>query len=385
MMSSPSTPPASPYDLPRLVISIGCPAGIGPEVSVAAARAVRARARVLLVGDVAALSDALRSARVEGAVLLPVANADEGFSFGSSSRALGDTIILPVLQPTRELPPVDRAPGRPTPGAGEAQLIWVETALEAVRAGQADALITGPVSKSAIVAGGTSSFRGHTEYLAARLGAGSVTMAFATPAFTTALVTTHIALSQVPDAINDESVARAVMHLGAYVAHVHTLRGLPGKPCVVVCALNPHAGEGGLMGNEEPRIGAGIATARAMLARAGVQVDVVGPTPAESAFRLANEGRFQGVLAMYHDQATIPMKLIGFGEAVNITLGLPLIRTSVDHGTAYDQAGKGSADMRGMASALDLAAELSRRPWPFRKNPTLAVRETLAPPGPART
>jgi 4-hydroxythreonine-4-phosphate dehydrogenase len=127
-----------------------------------------------------------------------------------------------------------------------------------------------------------------------------------------------------------------------------------------VAGLNPHAGEGGLLGHEETRIiEPGMELARARLRRGRLAVKLVGPVPAESAYRLAARGAFAGVVAMYHDQATIPMKLVGFGEAVNVSLGLPIVRTSVDHGTGYDRAASFTADPRGMVEALALAARLS--------------------------
>jgi 4-hydroxythreonine-4-phosphate dehydrogenase len=134
-------------------------------------------------------------------------------------------------------------------------------------------------------------------------------------------------------------------------------------PRVAVAALNPHAGEGGLLGREEAaNIVPGIARARARLRAGGIAAAVEGPIPAETAFRLAREKRWDGVVAMYHDQATIPMKLSSFGDAVNVSLGLPIVRTSVDHGTAYDRAGAFTADARGMRAAIALAARLSAAP-----------------------
>jgi 4-hydroxythreonine-4-phosphate dehydrogenase len=132
------------------------------------------------------------------------------------------------------------------------------------------------------------------------------------------------------------------------------------RPRVVVAGLNPHAGEGGLLGREErTRIAPGIVRARARLRASRIEATLDGPTPAESAFRLAVAGRWDGVVAMYHDQATIPMKLTGFGEAVNVSLGLPIVRTSVDHGTGYDRAGTWTADARGMRAAISLAGLLA--------------------------
>jgi 4-hydroxythreonine-4-phosphate dehydrogenase len=151
-------------------------------------------------------------------------------------------------------------------------------------------------------------------------------------------------------------VARAAYWLAWLLARV-TRRA----PRVAVAALNPHAGEGGLLGVEErTRIAPGIARARARLRAARLRATVDGPVPAESAFRLAAAGVWDGVVAMYHDQATIPMKLAEFGDAVNVSLGLPIVRTSVDHGTAYDRAGSWTADPNGMLAAIDLAARLAR-------------------------
>ena len=182
-------------------------------------------------------------------------------------------------------------------------------------------------------------------------------MAFASDKLTTALVTTHLALSAVPAAITPEAVATTTYWL-ARLCHALGRR----RPRLAVAALNPHAGEGAaFLGDEEITcIAPGLAAARARLEAEGLAAAVEGPLGAETAFRLAARGAFDGVVAMYHDQATIPCKLLGFGEAVNVTLGLPIVRTSVDHGTGYDVAGTGKADARGMCEALALAVRLAR-------------------------
>ena len=248
------------------------------------------------------------------------------------------------------------AHGKPTPAAGAAQLAWIDEATELVRGGHCDALVTAPVSKEAIVSGGgAKGFRGHTEHLASRLGAREVVMAFVGEVLTTALVTTHLPLSRVTRAITPAAVATSTFHLVKLLSRLRH-----DAPRVVVAALNPHAGEGGLLGSEErTAITPGVRRARRRLSRAGLRATVVGPMGAETAFRRAAAGDFDGVVAMYHDQATIPMKLLGFGDAVNVSLGLPITRTSVDHGTGYDVAGSGQASARGMAAALALAASLS--------------------------
>ena len=364
----------------RLVVSVGCPSGIGPEVSVVAAREAATRAHVVLVGDLDSLRCALELRQLGDVRLVLVPTVTDGFAHAAANP---DDKVLRVWQPTRRLGASFRVAARPTPEGGAAQLAWVDAALSAVVDGHADALVTGPVSKSSIVSSGLATFRGHTEYLAARCGVKHVTMAFSSDLFTSALVTTHLPLSKVPRAIDDTSVARALLDLGVYLAG-RVPAGTRAR--IAVCGLNPHAGEGGLLGQEELKIGAGMITAEAAFVRLELPVDVVGPLPAEAAFRAAKDGRYHGVLAMYHDQATIPMKLLGFGDAVNVTLGLPVVRTSVDHGTAYDQAGKGTADARGMASALTLGAALSMGgAWPFSDPRTLSVSARPKKQRPLRT
>lgn len=338
----------------RLAVSMGCPCGVGPEVSLAAARAIREAdpgVRVLLVGDFGAARAAARALGLDPSCVTRVACADDAWPAPAQG----------VLEPARSLAAADRRPGRPTRAAGAAQLAWIDAATDLVTHGDADALVTGPVSKDAIArsgAHGARGFLGHTEHLAARLGAAEVTMAFHTDALTTSLVTTHLPIARVPGAIRPRDVARAT-YWTAWL--VDRLRPDGARKSVAVAALNPHAGENGLLGREEKtRITPGIERARRRIEASKLAVDVVGPVPAESAFRIAASGGFSAVVAMYHDQATIPMKLLGFGEAVNVSLGLPIVRTSVDHGTAYDRAGKGTADPRGMIEAMKLAARLVR-------------------------
>jgi 4-hydroxythreonine-4-phosphate dehydrogenase len=270
-----------------------------------------------------------------------------------------------VWQPTEDLAAKDARPGAPSRAGGAAELAWIDAACDLAKDDVVDAMTTGPVSKAAIQRSGAphaKAFLGHTEHLQRRLGAREVVMAFWTPRLATSLVTTHLALADVPKAVTPRAVARAAFWLAWLVAHTRTARR--GKtPPIAVSGLNPHAGESGLLGREELRaVGPGIALARARIAKAKLAAELVGPVPAETAFRLAAQGTYAAVVAMYHDQATIPMKLVGFGEAVNVSLGLPIVRTSVDHGTAYDRAGRGDADARGMREALDLAAVLAKAP-----------------------
>ena len=345
----------------RIALSVGCPSGIGPEVSVAATAGAR-EARVLLVGDHGAVAAAARGRGLDPARVVAVGAPRDAWGLPRSR--------IPVWQPSGELPARDRRPGAPTRRSGAAQLAWIDAACDLVSAGEADAMVTGPVSKEVIVRSGapvSAAFLGHTEHLQRRLHAREVVMAFWSPALVTSLATTHVAFADVPRAVTAAAVARAAYWLAWLLSRIAgSERRRASPPRVAVAALNPHAGEGGLLGGEErSRIAPGIARARARLRASRIRATLDGPIPAESAFRLALAKEWDGVAAMYHDQATIPMKMAGFGDAVNVSLGLPILRTSVDHGTAYDRAGSFTADPRGMTAAIGLAARLSagqRRP-----------------------
>jgi 4-hydroxythreonine-4-phosphate dehydrogenase len=320
-----------------LCLSTGCPSGIGPEVAVRALASLQSPdVRVILVGDAGALHDAARAAGLS----LPELS-------GVTVRAVSD------------LAPHERVPGTASLAGGRAQLAAIDAAADLCLSGEADAMVTGPVSKHAITAAGVP-FLGHTEHLAARAGVARVVMLFAGPALRTSLVTTHVSISALPTRITRAGVRDTIALTAAAMTRDFALA----RPRVAVSGLNPHAGEGGLLGREEiDVIGPAIADARALCPAA----DIRGPIPAEAVFRHVRDGRYDVVVAMYHDQATIASKLLDFGDAVNVTLGLPFVRTSVDHGTAYDIAGRGVADARGMEAALRLAVSMarSRRPSVF--------------------
>ena len=335
---------ASRAELPLIVISVGCPSGIGPEVSLAAAHGVRGARRVL-VGDLAMLREAAELVGVPASKLVPLSGEPR------------DASKLYVLEAGPRLQARDRKPGKPNAAAGAAQLAYIEAAYELVRAEPRAALVTGPVSKAAIAHSGlrrARSFRGHTEWLQALDGAKTSVMCFAADRLVTSLVTTHLPLADVPRALSPGVVSESTYWLGRLLLGLGKRR-----PQIVVSSLNPHAGEDGMFGGEEARaIVPGIASARKRLGRSAV---VSGPIGAETAYRKAYSGAFDGVVAMYHDQATIPMKLIAFGDAVNVTMGLSVVRTSVDHGTAYDIAWQAKADPGGMRAAIELAAKLVGR------------------------
>ena len=303
-------------------ITLGDPAGIGPEIVVRAlAEATpELRARVRLFGDAGVL------ARAGGASL---------------------AVRLDAVTALRD----DQAvPGRPDAACGAAQVAYLEAALVAARAGELAALVTAPISKTQAKAAGFS-FPGHTELLAERLGAREHAMAFFGPRLRVVLATIHHALAAVPRVLDQAAVARAVFLGGEALARRFGLA----RPRIGVLGLNPHAGEGGLFGDEEARvIVPGAAQGRARLLAAGIEATVDAPLVPDAAFR----SPYDLFVAMYHDQGLIPVKLLDFEDSGNVTLGLPIVRTSPDHGVAYDIAGRGVARHGSFAAALRLAAEM---------------------------
>ncbi|HXM57827.1 MAG TPA: 4-hydroxythreonine-4-phosphate dehydrogenase PdxA [Candidatus Dormibacteraeota bacterium] len=306
---------------PRLVVSAGDPAGIGPEVAVKAlARPeVRAMADVAVAGDPAQLRDVARRLG-----LPPVASVEPAGDAGTV------------------------AAGQLSAAGGRAAVAAVRRAVELVVAGAYDGLVTGPINKEAMRLAGFP-WPGHTELLAELAAVQDVRMLLVAEPLRVVHVTTHRSLRSAIDAATRDRVLRTI-ELGA-----EGVRRLGvAAPRVAVAGVNPHAGEGGLFGDEESReIAPAVAAARA----AGI--DASGPWPADTLFWRAARGDFDLVVAMYHDQGHIPVKLGGFDEGVNVTLGLPFPRASVDHGTAFDIAGRGIARWQSMAAAIRVGARLA--------------------------
>jgi len=301
------------------------------------------------VGDRQRIIAAARRRRVARRRLVPVAQASDiakltggEIGYWRHSATLATEVVL----------------GQPNRAAGAAQLGWIDQATDLVSSGVCSALVTAPVSKAVIAASsarGARCFTGHTEHLARRLGAREVVMAFHGEKLTTALVTTHLPLRAVPERITAKGVATSCFWLADLLFRLGIKR-----PRIVVAALNPHASEDGMLGDEEKlAIAPGLTRARRRLTKARRGAELIGPIGAETAFRWAVGSECDGVVAMYHDQATVPAKVFGFGKMVNVTLGLPIIRTSVDHGTAYDLAGSAPASDHSMRAAIALAARLA--------------------------
>jgi len=285
---------------PRVAITVGDPAGIGPEVA---------------------------------------------------AKAAADPRVLAVCEPVVYAPPSESTftPGVLSGDAGRAAHDVIVRAASDAMDGTVQAIATAPINKEALRLGGLP-WSGHTDLLAHLTGAKRVAMMFYSERLIVVLATVHIPLADVPAALTEERLQATIALTAEWLPRFTKV-----PPRIAVAGLNPHAGEHGLFGAEEARaIAPAIAACRAR------GIDVSGPHPPDTVFVRATRGEFDVVVACYHDQGLIPVKLIAFGQAVNVTLGLPIVRTSVDHGTAFDIAGKGIADPESMIAAVLLAARLAR-------------------------
>jgi 4-hydroxythreonine-4-phosphate dehydrogenase len=325
---------------PLIAITMGDPAGIGPEIIVKAMndRTVFAQSRPVVLGDEGILSDAARWLKAP-LKIKRIQEPEEGvFKQGILN-------VIPLTDLSRASVPL----GAPRQQGGAAAYRYIERGVELAQRGSVDALVTAPISKEALHAAGYP-FPGHTELLAQMTGSGDHVMMLAGPRLRVSLVTTHISLRQVADALTRERITKVIAITSQ---GLKTYWGIP-FPRLAVAGLNPHAGEGGIFGTEELEV---IIPAVEECRQKGM--DVFGPLPADSLFFHAAAGKYDAVVSLYHDQGLIPLKLLHFRDGVNITLGLPIIRTSVDHGTGYDIAGQGVADPTSLINAVLLAAKMA--------------------------
>ncbi len=330
---------SAPLSLP-LALTMGEPAGIGGELALMAwsQRQDRGLPPFFLLDD----PERLERLATDMNWQTPVEHISE------PSEALDAfTRALPVISLSQ---PVAATLGRPDPQTAAAVLESIERAVIAVRQGQAAALVTNPIHKAALYEAGFS-HAGHTDYLGALTG-GRPTMMLLCPELRVVPVTVHLALRQAVEQLSTEAIIEA----GKCTAEALVVDFGIARPRLAVAALNPHAGESSTLGDEEVRI---IAPAVAALAQAGI--DAVGPTPADTLFRAPQRQDYDAVLCMYHDQALIPLKTLAQDHGINITLGLPIVRTSPDHGTALDLVGTGQASEASLCAALGLAAEVASR------------------------
>jgi 4-phospho-D-threonate 3-dehydrogenase / 4-phospho-D-erythronate 3-dehydrogenase len=326
--------------LPVIAITMGDPTGIGPEVIVKALahQEVSQRCVPLVVGDVGRMKKATQITNTQFSIE-PIRTPREGGIDPATIYCLGVTTL-----------PADLPFGRLSAQGGDAAYQYVRRAAELAMAHEIDAICTAPLNKEALHAA-DHKFPGHTELLASLTGTPEVSMLLVTPKLRVVHVTTHIGLVDAVAKIDAGLVERTIRRGNAAMLDA----GI-GKPRIGVCGINPHAGENGLFGRgeEEEKIVPAIAACR------DDDIDVEGPLPADTLFYRAVRGDFDLVVAMYHDQGHGPIKVLGIETGVNVTLGLPVIRTSVDHGTAFDIAGTGKADERSMIEALHQAADLAK-------------------------
>jgi len=309
---------------PIIGITMGDPNGIGPEVIVKALHSaeVRELCETVVFGDAEIIQAAADNAGLN--INIKVENCS---AFGKD----------------------DLNPGSIDKKAGQASLDYISTAVNSALAKNIDAVVTAPISKESTHLAG-SAYPGHTEMLKDFTGADQAIMMFEGPRFKVMLVTIHTALANVPGLITKDRVTSTIKLTHDSLINLFKIS----DPKIVVCGLNPHAGESGAFGDEEiNHIIPSVEEAKKM----GINIE--GPLPADTLFYYANQGKWDAVIAMYHDQGLIPFKMVSFDEGVNITLGLPIIRTSPDHGTAYDIAWKGKADPSSMIAAIKVAARLA--------------------------
>jgi 4-hydroxythreonine-4-phosphate dehydrogenase len=327
--------------VPRIAVTAGEPAGIGPDIVLFAAQRTW-DAELVVFADPDLLKQ--RAQRLQLPIDLQLWAPDQP----AQSSALGTLKICPV---TLAVPSVA---GTLNPANSAYVIDTLKQAVHSCLRGSCQAMVTGPVQKSVINEAGIP-FIGHTELLAEETGAQQVVMMLATQELRVALATTHLALKDVPQAITPQLLLQTLHILHRDLQQKFGIA----RPCIAVLGLNPHAGEGGHMGREE------IETVIPVLEQLRASgMNLLGPLPADTAFNPKVLDNCDAVFAMYHDQGLPVLKYSGFGRAINITLGLPIIRTSVDHGTALDLAGTGKADWHSLEQALNIACQMSRHSTP---------------------
>ncbi|MFC1593711.1 4-hydroxythreonine-4-phosphate dehydrogenase PdxA [Candidatus Omnitrophota bacterium] len=317
--------PISSSNKPFIGITLGDPSGIGPEVTAKAlcAPEIRRLGRFFVIGDKPVLSQ-----------------------YFPKKISLPNVVIIDNNSTVRSF-----TRGSVNPHSGKAALGYINTALYLLKEKCIDALVTAPVSKESIKRAGLASFQGHTEYLAQKSKTKKVMMMLLSDTLRISLVTRHFPLSKVSKAVTKKKVYETLIQTHNCLKDYFRIK----SPKIGVCALNPHAGEGGLLGNEEQET---ILPAIRLARRKNRSIS--DPLPADTLFCNARYKQFDAIVAMYHDQGMMPLKTIGFKNAVNLSYGLPFIRTSPAHGTGFDIAGKGVADPTSMIEAIKLACRLSR-------------------------
>jgi len=338
----------APKQLPLIGITMGDPVGIGPEIIVKALseKHLLSMCRPVVFGDRRIL------AREPGGSGLTIETLSER-DLNNIRPKPGTIPLIPVS----DLDPENSRYGNPDPESGKAMADYITKAVTAASSGRIDALVTAPINKASLRAAGYD-FPGHTEMLAQLTNTQKVVMMLAGTRLRVVLVTIHCALKEVPGQISAEKIFTTIA-----ITHDHLKKYFNiEKPRIAVAALNPHGGENGLFGSEETEH-----ILPAIRQAENKNMNVQGPFPPDTLFYRAAKGAFDAVVCMYHDQGLIPLKMLHFEDGVNISLGLPIIRTSVDHGTAYDIAGRNKADPSSLIRAVQMAAEMVANRYPSRE------------------
>jgi len=328
-------------EIPIVAVTMGDASGIGPEIIIKAFQNAEIQnvARTIVIGDARIMRSALKFAKGQPLEINAVKSVQEARFL----RGLIDVLDLANLEPSKV------KMGQVCAPSGKAAIEYLEKAIKLAMNKDVDAIATAPINKEAIRKAGYR-FAGHTELLAKRTKAKNYAMMFVSDPFWVMLVTTHLPLNKVSKAINKKVVLQKIKLANEFL---YNIRGK--KPKIGVAGLNPHAGEGGIFGSEEKKaIKPAVDEARRM------GINVKGPISPDGIFYLAKVGLFDMVIAMYHDQGLIPLKLLSFNRSVNVTVGLPIIRTSVDHGTGFDIAGKGWANPTSLIEAIKVAAHFAK-------------------------
>ena len=328
-------------DRPIVAVTMGDASGIGPEIIIKAFQnaEIQNTVRTIVIGDARILRSALKFAKGQ----VPEINAVKSVREARFIRNLIDVLDLENLEPSRVKVGQICAP------CGKAAIEYLEKATTLAMNKEVDAIATAPINKEAIRKAGFK-YPGHTELLAKKTKTKNYAMMFVSDPFWIMLVTTHLPLNKVSKAITKKKVLQTIKLANEFL---YNIRGK--KPKIGVAGLNPHAGEGGMFGNEEKK-----AIKPAIDEALKLGINVKGPISPDGIFYLAKVGLFDIVIAMYHDQGLIPLKLLSFNKSVNVTVGLPIIRTSVDHGTGFDIAGKGWANPTSLIEAIKVAAHFAK-------------------------
>jgi 4-hydroxythreonine-4-phosphate dehydrogenase len=336
---------------PLIGITMGDPAGIGPEVIIKTflLGGIRDFCQPLLLGDLGVIEEIMSLI----GIVLPIEPLAQAYADSATLRDAAQHSLkknrIPLI-PLSNIPRDKIIFGVPRPAQMEAVLTYIRTACDYAQRGFIDAMVTAPVSKEMIIAAGVS-FRGHTEMLAELTNTPRVVMLMAGEKINVSLVTTHYPISELPHIITKENVYETILATHRFFVKYFAKK----TPKIAICGLNPHCGEGGRLGDEEQT---DIIPAIMQAKSEGIAAE--GPISADVVFKQTLSGQFDVVVCMYHDQGLIPAKLLNGSSCVNVTVGLPIIRTSPDHGVAYDIAGKNMASQASFISAMKLAAKFAQ-------------------------